>query len=95
MIELITNWTRRKRGGGSAAESAIMTAVRLAMQDVQAYARSHGGSIDLVGVDDDGNVKVRFRGACAGCPLSSVTLRHGVEERLRSLVPGVGKVVAT
>lgn len=68
--------------------------VRAAMRDVQAYARSHGGDIELKSVDDAGNVRVQFRGACAACPMSSVTLRLGVEERLRELVPGVRKILA-
>ena len=74
-------------------EGPLFAAVRDAMQDVQAYARSHGGTIQLVGVSDDGDVQVRFAGACKGCPLSGVTLKLGVEERLRVLVPGVRKVV--
>lgn len=67
--------------------------VREAMSDVQAYARSHGGTIELVGVSDEGDVKVRFRGACNGCPLSAVTLKTGIEQRLRELVPGVKRVM--
>jgi Fe-S cluster biogenesis protein NfuA len=67
--------------------------VRSAMGEVQAYARSHGGTIDLLGVSGEGDVKVRFRGTCNGCPLSSVTLKVGIEERLRTLVPGVRKVI--
>ena len=67
--------------------------VRSAMGEVQAYARSHGGTIDLLGVSDDGDVRVRFRGTCHGCPLSAVTLKVGIEERLKTLVPGVRQVV--
>ena len=67
--------------------------VRDAMREVQAYARSHGGNIDLVGVSEEGDVKIRFRGTCVGCPMSSLTLKLGIEERLRVLVPGVKKVI--
>ena len=67
--------------------------VRAAITDVQAYARTHGGEIHLVGVSEEGDVKIRLTGACNGCPLSDVTLRNGIEMTLKQLVPGVRKVV--
>jgi Fe-S cluster biogenesis protein NfuA len=70
----------------------LYPAVKTAMDDVQAYARSHGGHIDLLGVSDEGEVKIRLRGTCRGCPMSSITIRLGIEEKLRILVPGVKKV---
>jgi len=63
------------------------------MADVQAYARSHGGSIELLQVSEEGDVTIRMAGACRGCPMSSLTLKHGIEEQLRLLVPGVRKVI--
>lgn len=71
----------------------LFLAVKEALVEVQAYARSHGGEIHLVKVSEDGDVGIRFSGTCNGCPLSSVTLKAGVEERLKVLVPGVRKVV--
>lgn len=67
--------------------------VRDAMIDIQAYARSHGGEIHLLGVSDEGDVTIRMSGTCNGCPMSGLTLKHGIEEQLRALVPGVRKVV--
>jgi Fe-S cluster biogenesis protein NfuA len=67
--------------------------VKDAMYEVQAYARSHGGNIDLLGVNEEGEVKIRMRGTCKGCPMSAITMKLGVEQRLRTLVPGVQKVV--
>jgi Fe-S cluster biogenesis protein NfuA len=66
--------------------------VRDMMSDVQAYARSHGGHIHLLGVTDSGEVKVKMSGACKGCPMSAVTLKLGIEAQLRRLVPGVTKI---
>lgn len=74
-------------------EGPLYPQVREAMRDVQAYARSHGGTIDLLGVNQQGDVRVKFGGTCRGCPLSSVTLKLGVEQRLRTLVPGVRRVL--
>lgn len=94
MIARIVQAIKRSPPPNPAVPLALMESVKEAMRDVQAYARSHGGRIDLVSVDENGTVRVKFRGACAGCPMSSVTLRLGVEERLKALAPGVVKVVA-
>lgn len=67
--------------------------VRAAMVDVQAYARSHGGEIRLVGVSESGEVSIQLTGACNGCPMSGLTLKHGIEEQLKMLVPGVRRVI--
>jgi Fe-S cluster biogenesis protein NfuA len=58
--------------------------VKQAMVDVQAYARSHGGEIQLLGVSEEGDVKIKFSG---------LTLKHGIESQLRELVPGVKKII--
>ncbi|MBX3119463.1 MAG: NifU family protein [Fimbriimonadaceae bacterium] len=71
----------------------LYATVKEVMQDVQAYARSHGGDIQLLSVNEEGDVKIKFRGTCVGCPMSAVTLKLGIEERLRELVPGVRKVI--
>lgn len=84
-----------RRSGSVAPEDQgpLFAPVKDAMKEVQAYARSHGGEIDLLGVNEDGDVRIRFRGTCVGCPMSAITLRLGIEERLKALVPGVRKVL--
>ncbi len=83
-----------KRSAPDPAEMGPLFApVKAAMENVQAYARSHGGEISLIGVTDDGIVKVRMSGACRGCPMSGLTLKHGIEMQLKQLVPGVKKIV--
>lgn len=74
------------------AQGPLYAPVKGAIASVQAYARSHGGEIELVGVSDEGDVTIRLRGACRGCPMSGLTLKHGIEEQLRAMVPGVGKI---
>jgi Fe-S cluster biogenesis protein NfuA len=92
-MSLIRNLFRRSEPDAS-DQGPLFPLVRSAMTDVQAYARSHGGEIELVEVSDEGDVTLRMKGACRGCPMSAVTLKHGVEEHLRTLVPGVRKVTA-
>jgi Fe-S cluster biogenesis protein NfuA len=43
---------------------------------------------------NDGTVTVRLRGACSGCPMASMTLKHGIEQVLKEQVPEVKEVVA-
>jgi len=50
--------------------------------------QADGGNIELVGIND-GVVEVRLLGACAGCPMSQMTLSNFVEKILRERVPGV------
>ncbi len=52
-----------------------------------------GGNVELVGVDD-GTVKVKLVGACAGCPMSTMTLKNGIERILKQEVPQVKEVIA-
>jgi Fe-S cluster biogenesis protein NfuA len=52
-----------------------------------------GGNVELVGVED-GTVKVKLVGACAGCPMSTMTLKNGIERILKQEIPEVKEVIA-
>ena len=52
-----------------------------------------GGDVELVGVND-GVVTVKLTGACSGCPMSSMTLKMGIEKILKQEIPEVKEVVA-
>ena len=56
--------------------------------------QADGGDVELVEVGEDGLVKVRLQGACAGCPMSQMTIKNGVEKILKEQVPGVSSVEA-
>jgi len=91
-MSLIRNLFRRQSVDAS-AQGPLYPQVRDAMENVKAYARSHGGDIELLSVTEEGDVTIRLAGACRGCPMSALTLKHGIEGQLRNLVPGVGKVI--
>ena len=65
-----------------------------ALKKVRPALQADGGDIELVSVEADGVVKVRLRGACGSCPMSTMTLKMGVEKILKQEVPGVKEVVA-
>jgi Fe-S cluster biogenesis protein NfuA len=50
--------------------------------------------VELVDVTPDGQVQVRFKGACVRCPSSGMTLHGGIEKNLRAIVPEVESVIA-
>ena len=67
--------------------------VEKVIKEIQPNLRADGGDIELVDVTEDGIVKVKLKGACAGCPLSMMTIKFGVERYLKARVPQVKKVV--
>jgi Fe-S cluster biogenesis protein NfuA len=63
-------------------------------KDIKPFLAMEGGSIEVVSVED-GVVKVKLQGACAGCPMSQFTLVNFVEATLKDRIPEVKKVIAT
>lgn len=59
------------------------------LEKVRPYMRSHGGNIELLGVTDEGVVRLRLEGSCHGCASSRVTLKHAVEEAIYAVAPDV------
>jgi Fe-S cluster biogenesis protein NfuA len=62
-------------------------------KEINPLLAMEGGSIELLSAEE-GVVKVRLRGACAGCPMSQYTLANFVEVTLKEKVPGVKEVIA-
>jgi len=68
--------------------------VENALNEVRPTLQADGGNVELVDITDDGTVKLRLQGACAGCPMSQMTLSAGIENHLKKVVPEVKKVEA-
>ena len=68
--------------------------VEIALNKIRPALNSDGGSVELVNVSPDGVVSVRLTGACAGCPMSEMTLKMGIEKKLKEEVPEVKEVVS-
>lgn len=67
--------------------------VEEALKQVRPALQRDGGDIELVSVEENGTVKVRLKGACGACPMSTMTLKMGVEKYLKQHVPEVKEVV--
>ncbi len=68
--------------------------VEAALNKIRPALVADGGNVELVDVND-GVVTVKLSGACAGCPMSTLTLKMGIERILKQEVPEVKEVVAT
>jgi len=65
--------------------------VEQVLEKIRPTLKADGGDVELVDVED-GIVKVRLQGACAGCPMSQMTLKNGIERLLKSEIPEVKAV---
>jgi len=84
-----------KCGCGEAnTEKTFEEKVKNIIEAIRPNLKSHGGDIELVGIDADNTVKVRLQGACQGCPGAQMTLKMGVERLLKEKVPEVKEVIA-
>jgi len=63
------------------------------LKEIRPALRADGGDVELVDVEE-GLVKVRLTGACGGCPMSQMTLKMGIERRLKERLPEVKSVVS-
>ena len=80
--------------GEDSTEQSFEEQVKNIIDAIRPNLQSHGGDIELVGVDEDNTVRVRLKGACSGCPGAQMTLKMGVERLLKEKIPEVKEVVA-
>jgi Fe-S cluster biogenesis protein NfuA len=72
---------------------SIQKKVQEALDDIRPQIQMDGGDVELIAVEGS-TVKVRLVGHCAGCPMSQMTLKNGIEAHLKATVPEVQKVEA-
>ncbi len=71
----------------------LYTRVADALEQVRPYLGSHGGGVELVGVED-GVATLRLNGTCDGCASSAVTLKHSIETAIMRAAPELERVEA-
>ncbi len=67
--------------------------VEAVLEEIRPALQADGGDVELVNVTE-GVVKVRLKGACSGCPMSTMTLKQGIERLLKERLPEVKEVIA-
>ena len=63
------------------------------LEDIRPQLQADGGDVELISVEE-GVVKIRFLGGCAGCPFANMTLQMGIERYLKQKLPEVKQVVS-
>jgi Fe-S cluster biogenesis protein NfuA len=72
---------------------ALWDQVEAALDTIRPAIAMDGGNVELLDIED-GVVTLRMMGACGGCPMSTMTLKQGIEQRLRETVRGITRVDA-
>ncbi|MCO6438926.1 MAG: NifU family protein [Phycisphaerae bacterium] len=81
------------RSGESKSSRNLRVRIQAVLDRLRPMIHNDGGDVEFVDVDDKGVVSVRLRGACVGCPSSSLTLALGIERNLRDEIPEVSRVI--
>lgn len=72
----------------------LVEKIERTLDSIRPYLQSDGGNIRVIEVTEDGIVKVEMQGSCISCPMSSMTLKAGVEEAIRNAFPEIKGVEA-
>ncbi|CAN5684747.1 hypothetical protein BH23GEM5_BH23GEM5_03430 [soil metagenome] len=73
----------------------IRERIESSLDTIRPALRVDGGDVEFVGFDHEaGVVRLRLLGVCSSCPISSSTVKNGIERRLKTMVPEVHRVQA-
>jgi Fe-S cluster biogenesis protein NfuA len=72
----------------------IVQKIEEALNSIRPFLKADGGDVELVSVDDDLNVSLRLMGSCSNCDISHLTMKAGIEESIRRVLPDLGMVTA-
>ena len=73
--------------------AVALAQIAKALDQIRPMIQSHGGDVEFVRLEGN-TVFVRFSGVCASCPISSYTLKLGIEEQIKKAVPEITEVIA-
>lgn len=74
--------------------SSLIDQVELALDGIRPYLEADGGNVKVIEITDDLVLRLELTGACSSCPMSTMTLKAGVEEAVKRAVPEIVKVEA-
>lgn len=75
------------------ASMSVVEKIEESLDVIRPALREDGGDVEVVGFDD-GVVQLRLVGACSACPISTMTVKQGIERRIKSAIPEVREVMA-
>jgi Fe-S cluster biogenesis protein NfuA len=68
--------------------------IEQALDSIRPYLEADGGNVKVVDLSDEMVLKLELTGACSSCPMSTMTLKAGVEEAIKKAIPEISKVEA-
>lgn len=68
--------------------------IETALESIRPYLKADGGNVKFLEVDENKVVKLELLGSCGSCPMSAMTLKAGVEEAIKRVVPEIEGVEA-
>jgi Fe-S cluster biogenesis protein NfuA len=72
----------------------LIAKIETAIDSIRPYLKTDGGDVRVVDVSEDFVVSIELLGSCGTCPMSPMTMKNGVEEAIKNVVPEITKVVA-
>jgi len=63
--------------------------VAAALEEIRPYLGAHAGDVELLGIDEQGIVRLRLTGNCDGCPSSTITAKYAIEKAVRDAAPEI------
>ena len=68
--------------------------IKAVLEQIRPALQRDGGDLEFVEFTPEGVVKVKLKGACGHCPMSTMTLKMGIERKLKELIPEVKEVIS-
>lgn len=68
--------------------------IEIALNSMRPFLQADGGDVELVDITDEMDVQLRLLGNCSSCSMSSMTMKAGIENGLKSAIPQINKVTA-
>ena len=75
-------------------DSLLIDRIELALNGIRPYLEADGGNVKVVEITDDLVLRLELTGTCSSCPMSTMTLKAGVEEAVKKAVPEITRVEA-
>lgn len=74
--------------------SQLREQIEFALDTIRPYLEADGGNVRIVDLTDDMVLKIEMMGSCGSCPMSTMTLKAGVEEAIKRAIPEIVRVEA-
>lgn len=74
--------------------SQLREQIEFALDTIRPYLEADGGNVRIVELTDDMVLRIEMMGSCGSCPMSTMTLKAGVEEAIKRAIPEIVRVEA-